>query len=853
MIPVRLNISGFLSYLDPVSLDFTTFDVACISGSNGAGKSSLLDAMTWALFGQARRRDDAIINSHASAAEVVLELEYEGDAYRIQRIKPRGKSAILEFSQRAADGNWKPLTERSIRDTELRIQQILRMDYDTFINASFFLQGQADLFAQQRPGDRKRILGSILGLEVWETYRAATAEQRKRLETEQAGLDGQLAEIAAELAQEPERRARLRVLEQQLAQSQALRREKETALDALRRLADSLEEQRRRIEAQAAQLMTAWQRQAQQADQLEELVLERQQHTARLEHADEIRAAFQSWQDARAALERWDGVARNFQQYELRRSAPALVIETEKARLEHELRTLQAEERAVKDSSGRLPELAAELAEAQQLVAALAERMNQRPALEVELRGLDKAWVEAEAENKQLYLEMKEIERRINNLKAVEGAICPFCSQPLSAQDRAALVESLTLQGREKGDRHRQNKQSQRQSEMARAELDEQLSGFGALETSLRDLQVKTDRLENRQNEVQLLLANWEANGAVALQEVNVKLAKDDFALEARTELAKIDAALKELGYDAAAHDAVRREELAGRASEEQLRALETARAALAPLEREITRLDAQVSAAAGELEAQEADYRRIEQQYNADVANLPDLNQTERELFDLQEMENRLRLQVGGAQQAVNVLDGQRTRQTAINERRAEIARQTGQLKMLERAFGKDGVPALLIEQALPEIETLANEILDRLSDGNMSVKFATQRDYKDKKREDKQETLDIVISDAAGPREYELFSGGEAFRVNFAIRLALSRYLAQRAGARLQTLVIDEGFGSQDSDGRQRLIEAINQVRPNFAKILAITHMDELKDAFPVRVEVEKTPRGSRISVIS
>ena len=79
--------------------------------------------------------------------------------------------------------------------------------------------------------------------------------------------------------------------------------------------------------------------------------------------------------------------------------------------------------------------------------------------------------------------------------------------------------------------------------------------------------------------------------------------------------------------------------------------------------------------------------------------------------------------------------------------------------------------------------------------------------------KREDKKETLDIIISDAAGPREYELFSGGEAFRVNFAIRLALSRVLAQRAGARLQTLVIDEGFGSQDAEGRQRLIEAINR----------------------------------------
>ena len=169
---------------------------------------------------------------------------------------------------------------------------------------------------------------------------------------------------------------------------------------------------------------------------------------------------------------------------------------------------------------------------------------------------------------------------------------------------------------------------------------------------------------------------------------------------------------------------------------------------------------------------------------------------------------------------------------------------------KELERAFGKDGVPALLIEQALPQIELTANQILDRLSDGNMSVRFQTQRELKT--RDSLKETLDIIISDSAGTRDYEMFSGGEAFRVNFSIRLALSEILAQRAGARLQTLVIDEGFGSQDALGRQRLIEAINIVKADFAKILVITHIEALKDFFPTRIEIEKTPRGSTVIIV-
>ncbi len=188
MIPIHLSLAGFLSYQDPVEIDFRTFDIACISGPNGAGKSSLLDAITWALFGQARKRDDSLINSHSDTAEVILTFDYEGNRYRIVRAKTRGKAMILEFQIRqgpqvsAEDGaeTWKSLTEHTLRDTQAQIENTLRLDYETFINAAFFLQGKADQFTQQRPGDRKRILSSILGLEIWDVYRGARGSSAGR-------------------------------------------------------------------------------------------------------------------------------------------------------------------------------------------------------------------------------------------------------------------------------------------------------------------------------------------------------------------------------------------------------------------------------------------------------------------------------------------------------------------------------------------------------------------------------------------------------------------------------------------------------------------------------------------------
>ncbi len=204
--------------------------------------------------------------------------------------------------------------------------------------------------------------------------------------------------------------------------------------------------------------------------------------------------------------------------------------------------------------------------------------------------------------------------------------------------------------------------------------------------------------------------------------------------------------------------------------------------------------------------------------------------------------------MEKGAAEQLVSVLESLKKQKQEVIREREEVNLQISQLKYLEKAFSKNGIPAILIDQALPEIEEHANLILGKLTDERMSVRFSTQKEYKDKNREDKIETLAIFISDETGSREYELFSGGEAFRINFAIRLALSHILTKRGRCRLQMLVIDEGFGSQDEEGRQRLIEAIIAVQDDYKKILVITHLDELKDAFPFESKLKKhlTDRG-------
>ncbi len=853
MIPIRLAISGFLSYRDPVELDFTQFELACISGANGAGKSALLDAITFALFGRARNRGDALINNHRDvvAASVALTFGYEGNVYRVQRTSPRNERQILEFQIQTGSDSWKALTERTLRETDARIYETLRLDYETFVNASFFLQGQADLFTQQNSADRKRILSSILGLEVWEEYRLRASAERKKVEDEITSLQGRLQEINAELAQEDTRKARLAELQTQLASLSEVRAAQESALEELRRRAAAVEQQAALVATLQSQLERT---RAQLADLQARLQERRAESTnfADLEQrSKEIQKSHTAWLAMRDELTALDAVASQFHEQQRQRAVPLSQIETERARLETELATLKREQENLQTVAATAATIEQELKALNAEIAKNEKQLAKRVQIDADLEEQKKAQTKANTENPLLKDEMLILNDKIKLMQSAKGeAACPTCGQPLTEDHRTSVITQLTKDGTVMGDRYRANRSALERLTKKVEELEFRQQELDQVQEDTNEKSIRAGQLRSRLDEMTSTTASWQQTRGARLIEVEALLAKETFAAEARAAVAKIDAELKTTGYDPNHHDALRRNELEARPIEAQMRALEQAKAAAKPLEREIADLEKQLASQTKEEATQAKAYEQAAA--TLDPAGLPDVTTAERSMLDTQERENLVRQALGAAQQEVAVLDTLRQRRNEYDTQRATLASRVSQFQSLERAFGKDGVPSMLIEQALPQIETKANEILDRLSAGNMSMSFLTQQKYKDSKRGDLRETLEIQISDSAGAREYEMFSGGEAFRINFAIRLALSEVLAQRAGARLQTLVIDEGFGSQDEAGRQRLVEAIGLVRRDFAKILVITHIDALKDAFPNRIEVEKGPRGSTVRVI-
>ena len=171
--------------------------------------------------------------------------------------------------------------------------------------------------------------------------------------------------------------------------------------------------------------------------------------------------------------------------------------------------------------------------------------------------------------------------------------------------------------------------------------------------------------------------------------------------------------------------------------------------------------------------------------------------------------------------------------------------------MKTLSEAFGRNGIQGMIIEEfAVPALEEEANRILSRMSNNQLYLTIKMQRPTQN---QGTVERLDIVVSDAQGTRQLEAFSGGEAFRISFALRIALSKLLARRAGRRLETLIIDEGFGTQDEEGREHLVEAINSVSDEFRIILVITHIQEVRDLFPVQINIKQVGNRSTWEVLA
>lgn len=855
MIPVQLRVRNFMCYRDNVPpLDFSGIHLACLTGANGHGKSALLDAMTWALWGKARARtDNELIHQGQTEMEVEFTFELGGRTYRVLRKRDSaGRGRTLLDLQMAHDGTFRSVGEPTVRDTQAAIDRLLRMDYETFTTSAFLLQGRADAFTRRTPAERKQVLAEILGLGQYDEYEERAKERAREADRGIGQVDGALRDIDAELAREPQYEDELATARAEVARLAALVQDGEAALQALRQEQQSLEHQK-------AQLVDVIRRLKQVEDELAEADTHIRGCRERIDLYDQtlaeraqIEAGYQQWLAARQAETEWNERLAQVVRVQDERRDLERVVDAARRELDLELGRLRERERELERRAKDSGTHERNLQTVRARLWVLGSQQAERDAALARIQELGQESAGLQVQNDQLKAAMEALKDKMRWLEPgrpgqAGPAQCPVCGQPLTDEHRDELLGEFQTEGERQRDVHRTNTARRR-------EIDAELE---RLQARVRDLERDLAGLALQQrNEAQLEQALAGAQQAAddlaaaraELERLEARLAADAYAQTERESLARLAAELEALGYDAEAHEQARRRvhELAEVEAKQQ-------RLATAEQQREQDRAALEQWQARQERWQRMADEDRQQQQaLQTDVARLPAVMSAvadqARDLEGLRGQSLHARQALGAAQQKLDAchnLAAERQRRAAERQRLAE---EKAIFDELRTAFGKKGIQAMIIESVLPEIETEANRLLARMTDGRMHVRFETQRETL---AGDPVETLDIKIADELGTRDYALFSGGEAFRANLAIRIALSKLLARRAGAQLQMLVVDEGFGTQDTEGRERLVEAITSVQDDFARILVITHIDELKDLFPAQIHVTKTHEGSMVRI--
>jgi exonuclease SbcC len=848
MIPVKLELYNFLAYRTPEPLDLTGIHLACLAGANGAGKSSLLDAITWVLWGKARAHsDNELIHGDEIEMQVKMHFSLEGHLYCVTRYRSRkgAGSSLLNLDIQDGEG-WRTLNEPTIRATQERLTGLLRLDYPTFINSAFLVQGRADEFTKKTPAERKAILGEILGLDTWGAYEERTKHHLREIEERRLQTENQIQEIDNELTREVEyqrdlidaQRA-LDVLQDQVHEAEMHYHE--------------LQDARRERDNVRVRISDFQGRTAQEQAELERVEAEQRQQSERLALLQEtlatqadIEAGYEAWQEARqqerdmsarlleqgSLLERQSDLREALTIARSALSADYSALQQRSADLERDIKS-GGDQEATRDAQNKLENLQ--------------KREEECGAWRDQLAALREEQARWDAVLHSLQSEKENVTFQLGQIEAADEPICPLCGQNLSAEHRSELLARLEQQRNEKEAEWQAAFQriDTAKREIARLAKDiktaeGELRNLPPLREHLARLTERSTRAQQAQQDLDIVFVDLECLDAV--------LSSEDYAHEEKAQLAEVQAELAELGYDEAAHQAAHQRVETYGIYEARKADLDRAIEAVPQLEEQVANLIVRAEAWQQRLGESREALEKLEAEVDALDQQLVGFEQFEHQLADLHDQEGRARYNVGAAEQKINALGQQRRRRQELLDRQEQLAVEKSIYDDLRLSFGKDGIPAMIIEAAIPEIEVGANQILSRMTDGRMTVRFDTQRE---KVTGGTRETLDIKIADELGTRDYATFSGGEAFRVNFAIRLALSRLLARRAGAQLRTLILDEGFGTQDAQGRERLVQAINVIQDDFDLILVITHIDELKEAFPARIEVTKTPAGSLIEL--
>lgn len=802
MRPLELVLQGFRSHERRTEISFQGRNLIAIVGPTGAGKSSILDGICYALYGKTPREQRStkkLICSRCEEARVQLTFGVEGRTYEVTRaVRRKGQSPHVLIDVDAGEHLCS-----GVDAVSTRVEELLGLDFDAFCSSVLLAQGEFARFLGATAGERSKILKGIFRLEQIDALRAAA---KARVD----GIDGDLREIEGERRGIPDDIAGLIAAETVLhkaASERTTRLEKalpqEEELQALLRDAHARNER-------ATKELARYESASKKLPERDSFADLREQETSIGALLTEARAALEEAEKRRGAavtalgaLEAKHGAERAL--VELRAKADGLV------RLAHDVDSLRARIKSTEEEVERLRKVAESAQGAHDQARAAVAR--------------------AEATRAEI-----EVAHRAHALRSVleVGESCPVCEQTVAALPTGEVVASVT----EAQTAERAAKEAERDAAGAASDAHRALTrSESALGVVGEQVEGAVVRLTTARSEVRTALGETDD----PLAEIDGRLAA---LAAARTEVDDARKSFEESQSEIRRHEALEDHfARARRAVAAQLIEVAAAVEVEPPgIEDPVDDLAQRARSASDELDRRlKAARAALEEASRAEADTTRRLESLWDELqlsggATIAQAMARARSEADVAAERIGELETKAARAAELDELEAKLRLRRGDFHQLYADFGPRGFILFLLEEKTRLLMDLGSERLRAMTD-----RYRIEVD-------DKSDMNVVDELDGEKRRNVDTLSGGETFLASLALALALAE-LVTRSGGRLQSFFLDEGFGSLDPESFDLAMTGIENIVTEDRFIGLVSHVPALALRVEDRIELEKGADGMSV----
>jgi DNA repair protein SbcC/Rad50 len=875
MIPKRVLLENFLSFGEPAAeIIFTDNEpLWVICGPNGVGKSAIFDAVTYALFAYHRggsRNAEQLIRHGAAGFRVEFDFEINGKDYRIIRTKS-GRTTQRVLSRVPGTNQWEPEhIGNAAPDVKKWVEKNIGLEFEAFKASVLLRQGEADAILTATGSERLALLKTIIGVDrfeqISEHIHDAFKDRKCELEKLKENTQGVAAPTEEQINAAAEALARAELHRQQIQERSAKAGEllaaarqwnslaaKKANLERAIREAAERAEQSSRIQSDKARLdeLTAVAPKLKSIIALRDKIDTREKDLAELksreaESQQRRLACGKAAEEAGKQLESFrfkadehDREAKRLRD-EHARESKSLAAAEDLTRLETELgaypvdlaEQLEAAEKAAKTAASAAQKAGETKATTAEFLKQVEEQQRKFAKVGVDVKCslcgqiVDKK--HAKLEKERLAADVTDLQKK---LKANEKA----------AKEAAAAWSSAEAKLNELFDLDQKRKQTADQLAAKR----ETLAGLGiaaGADEMRRQLRDK-DRAATEHEQLAKTVREKQQTTAAEktkLEEQGRQLEKQVAELADKTRTTET----------ANAADVSQRNTLNDQlAAEWQARWATLDTAGFSALETERKGLEGSGIAEAFEKLQFDAARREEWVKQLAEATTEMDSIPTESRL-SIDDVERRNQSAAAEQVAAETARDEAKSKVDELN-RQAESQRKLAEeLRGAERRFdlhekldellGKKGLQRELVRSAELEIVSYAKDTLDKLSDGDLTLELAVE--------DDADTAFDLRVRQANDPAPIAVafLSGSQKFRVAVSIALAIGRFASGQARP-LESVIIDEGFGSLDRDGLRAMADELNRLRGFLRRIVLVSHQEDFTGRFPVGYRLVATEKGA------